>query len=76
MVFLILGVRTGFIVDAVTEVLKIPKTAIEPSPKLSSEQSRLLGRVANLEKQKRIIQLIEPAHLLDDGDKDALAALS
>ena len=76
MVFLLSGVRTGFIVDAVTEVLKIPKTAIEASPKLSSEQSRLLGRVANLEKQKRMIQLIEPAHLLDDGDADTLAALS
>ena len=76
MVFLLSGVRTGFIVDAVTEVLKIPKTAIEASPRLSNEQSRLLGRVANLEKQKRMIQLIEPAHLLDDGDKDSLAALS
>ncbi len=76
MVFLLAGVRTGFIVDAVTEVLKIPKTAIEPSPKVSSEQSRLLGRIANLEKQKRIIQLIEPAHLLDAGDTDSLAIIA
>lgn len=50
MVFLLSGVRTGFIVDAVTEVLKVPRTAIEASPRLSGEQSRLLGRVANLEK--------------------------
>ncbi len=76
MVFLLSGVRTGFIVDAVTEVLKIPKTAIEASPRLSDQQSHLLGRVANLEKQKRMIQLIEPAHLLDDSDKVSLSALS
>jgi purine-binding chemotaxis protein CheW len=75
MVFLLGGVRTGFIVDAVTEVLKIPKSAIEASPNLSSEQTRLLGRVANLEKQKRMIQLIDPAHLVDEADQFQLAAL-
>ena len=35
MVFLISDVRTGFIVDQVAEVLKIPKSAIEPAPQLS-----------------------------------------
>lgn len=39
MVFLLGGVRTGFIVDAVTEVLKIPKIYIEAAPQLSSEQA-------------------------------------
>jgi purine-binding chemotaxis protein CheW len=76
MVFLLSGVRTGFIVDAVTEVLKIPKAAIEPAPKLSGEQSRLLGLVANLEKQKRMIQLIEPSHLVDAADSASIAALA
>ncbi len=75
MVFLIKGFRTGFIVDAVTEVLKIPKNAIESSPKLSGAQARLLGRVANLEKQKRMIQLIDPDFLVDDSDQASLAAM-
>lgn len=75
MVFLLAGVRTGFIVDAVTEVLKIPKSAIEESPRLSGEQAKLLGRVANLEKQKRMIQLIDPAHLIDAADAADLAQL-
>ncbi|MDR9096154.1 chemotaxis protein CheW [Burkholderia multivorans] len=75
MVFVLDGMRTGFIVDAVIEVLKIPKDAIEPSPKLSSEQARLLGRVANLEKQKRMIQLIDPMHLVDEADRVQLAEL-
>lgn len=67
-VFLIRGVRTGFIVDAVAEVLKVPRHAIEPAPCLSSEQVTLLARMANLEKQKRMLQLIDPDHLLSSGD--------
>jgi purine-binding chemotaxis protein CheW len=74
-VFLIRGVRTGFIVDAVAEVLKVPRQAIEPAPQLSAEQSTLLARMANLEKQKRMLQLIEPDHLLLDSDLSSLAGL-
>lgn len=75
-VFMIRGVRTGFIVDAVAEVLKVPRQAIEPAPRLSSEQATLLARMANLEKQKRMLQLIEPAHLLADGELTGMAALA
>ncbi|MGL5223177.1 MAG: chemotaxis protein CheW, partial [Plesiomonas shigelloides] len=75
MVFVLGGVRTGFIVDAVTEVLKIPKKLIEQAPRLSAEQARLLGRVANLEQQKRMIQLIEPDHLIDSDEQQRLEAL-
>lgn len=74
-VFLIRGVRTGFIVDAVAEVLKVPRQAIEPAPQLSAEQSTLLARMANLEKQKRLLQLIEPDHLLLDSDLSSLAGM-
>jgi purine-binding chemotaxis protein CheW len=75
MVFLLAGVRTGFIVDSVAEVLKIHKSIIEPSPNLSSEQTHLIARIANMEKQKRLIQLIEPAHLMGADDCQALAHL-
>lgn len=76
MVFLIGGVRTGFIVDAVIEVLKIPKTSIEAAPTLSSAQARLLGRVANLEAQKRMIQIIDPSELVTADDAAGLSAMS
>jgi purine-binding chemotaxis protein CheW len=76
MVFLIAGVRTGFIVDQVAEVLKIPKAAIEPAPQLSRDQSRLLSRMANLEKQKRMVQLIDPPHLMEKKELRALAAVT
>ena len=76
MVFLISDVRTGFIVDQVAEVLKIPKAAIEASPQLSAQQSQLLSRMANLEKQKRMVQLIDPPHLMAKKELAALAAVA
>ncbi len=76
MVFLISDVRTGFIVDQVAEVLKIPKAAIEAAPQLSKDQSRLLSRMANLEKQKRMVQLIDPRHLMEQKELVALAAVT
>ncbi|MDD2727913.1 chemotaxis protein CheW [Malikia sp.] len=75
MVFLFDGVRTGFIVDSVTEVLKIHRSAISAAPRLSGEQARLIGRVANLEKQKRLIQLLDPSRLLDGQDVEGLSDL-
>jgi purine-binding chemotaxis protein CheW len=75
MVFLISGVRTGFIVDQVAEVLKIPKVVIAPSPALSSGQRRLLSRMANMEQQRRMVQLLEPAHLVEGEDLAGLAAV-
>jgi len=76
MVFLISDVRTGLIVDEVAEVLMIPKAAIEAAPQLSKDQSRLLSRMANLEKQKRLIQLIDPPHLMAHKELVALAAVT
>lgn len=76
MVFLIDGERTGFIVDSVVEVLKIHKSNIEAAPRLSGEQSGLLSRMANLEKQKRMVQLIEPKYLIEKQDRVDLAQLA
>lgn len=76
MVFLMAGVRTGFIVDSVVEVLKIHKSTIEASPSLSGEQSLLLARMANLEKQKRMIQLIDPLHLIQKMELEELSKMA
>ncbi|MBB1073210.1 chemotaxis protein CheW [Rhodoferax sp. 4810] len=76
MVFLLGGIRTGFIVDSVAEVLKIHKSVIEPAPQLSTEQARLIARVANLEKQQRLIQLIDPSCLIAEEDRSQLVNLA
>ena len=75
-VLLIDGERTGFIVDSVAEVLRIPASTIEPTPRLSVEQTGLLARMANLEQQKRLVQLIEPRHLIEKLESAVLAQLA
>jgi purine-binding chemotaxis protein CheW len=75
-VFMIHNVRTGFIVDSVAEVLKVPVHVIEPAPLMSDAQSSLLARMANLEKQKRMLQLLDPSHLLADTDLHQVAAMA
>ena len=67
------GGKTGFMVDGVSEVLKLSPDAIKPAPEVSSEQMRLIGRVANLEAQGRMILLIEPTQLLNRVEADVLA---
>lgn len=75
MVYLLNGTRTGFIVDSVAEVLKVPHDCIEPAPTLSDAQAGLIQRVANLDKQKRLIMLIDPDRLLASDEVDALTAV-
>jgi purine-binding chemotaxis protein CheW len=64
MVYLLAGMRTGFIVDSVAEVLRIPKNQIARAPEMSDEQSRLISQVAKLDGDKRLVMLIDPQHLL------------
>jgi len=74
MVFTLNGTRTGFIVDSVTEVLKIGHRHIEPAPTMSVDQARLIRRVANLEKAKRMILLMSVDQVLDADEQQALHA--
>ena len=76
MVFLIGGVRTGFIVDQVSEVLMIPKAAIEKAPMLSEQQGALLSRMANLEKERRMVQLLDPSRLVEGEELARIAAVA
>ena len=73
LVLSVAGVRTGFMVDGVSEVVKVPAGAIQPAPELSPEQMRLIGRVANLDAQNRMILLVDSAQLLDQVEVDVLA---
>jgi purine-binding chemotaxis protein CheW len=72
MVFTVAGVRTGFIVDSVSEVMRIGASFIECAPTLSPEQQRLIRRVANLPAQNRMILLLEVGQLLNVGEIDAV----
>ncbi|ARE40333.1 Positive regulator of CheA protein activity (CheW) [Rhodovulum sp. P5] len=58
------GVETGFIVDSVTEVLRLSRASIEKAPDLSDEQRALMGNVANLDGGDKIIQILDASALL------------
>jgi purine-binding chemotaxis protein CheW len=75
MVYLLAGMRTGFIVDSVAEVLRIGRTHIEPAPALSDEQGRLITQVAKLDGDKRLVMLIDPSQLLGAREVRAVEAL-
>jgi purine-binding chemotaxis protein CheW len=75
-VLVIENTRTGFIVDSVAEVLKVQKSAIEPAPHLSGDPNQVLARMANLEKQKRMVQLIDPVHLIEKQHRASIAQLA
>jgi purine-binding chemotaxis protein CheW len=53
-------------------VLRIPRAHIAPAPTLSAEQSRLISRVANLQGDKRLVMLIDPRHLLQGSELQAV----
>ena len=69
------GMRTGFIVDSVAEVLRIPRGNIERSPELSDEQARLISQVAKLDKDKRLVMLIDPSQLLGGRELGAMQSM-
>jgi purine-binding chemotaxis protein CheW len=76
MVYMLGGLRTGFIVDSVAEVLRIPRADIAPAPSMSEEQSQLISRVANLQGSKRLVMLIDPQHLLQGREMQAMQRMS
>jgi purine-binding chemotaxis protein CheW len=73
MVYLLAGMRTGFIVDSVAEVLRIPRNQISLAPEMSDEQGRLIRQVAKLDGDKRLVMLIDPNHLLQGREVHALS---
>jgi purine-binding chemotaxis protein CheW len=72
MVFMVDGMRTGFIVDSVAEVLRINRQSVAPAPALSAEQGRLITQVAKLNDNKRLVMLIDQRQLLDAGESLAM----
>jgi purine-binding chemotaxis protein CheW len=74
-VLMVGGVRTGFVVDSVVEVLKVARNTIEPAPHLSDQQQLLIDRVANLEDQKRMLMLMRPERLLSIDEIGSVAGM-
>lgn len=64
--------RAGLIVDAVSDVLRIPVDSVEPAPELTDDIARLVRGVINLEQTGRIVLLLDPAELLTRAERGLL----
>jgi len=71
------GVVTGLQVDAVSEVLSVPRDAIEATPRiLSADQAGQLRGVAKLEEGRRLLMLLDAGHVLSTEEIGELATMS
>jgi purine-binding chemotaxis protein CheW len=71
-VFLVNDVRTGFIVDSVTEVLKVSRSQIADAPELAADRDGAVSRVANLVEAKRLILMLDVERLLSESELASL----
>jgi purine-binding chemotaxis protein CheW len=76
MVFHIQGVRAGFIVDSVSEVLQIARSDIVAAPELATNEDSAVSRVANIVKSKRIILMLDAERLLTQPESRSLRMAS
>ncbi|MFL5195130.1 MAG: chemotaxis protein CheW [Microvirga sp.] len=67
--------QAGFVVDTVSEVLKIPRSQLRPTPDLAADGSQIIDRIANIDVEGRMILLLNPRELLDRAEKDLLVAM-
>ena len=71
-VFAVHGVRTGFIVDSVSEVLKISLSQISDAPDVATNENSAVARVANIVGSKRLILMLDVDRLLNETETKAL----
>ena len=71
----IAGVQTGFVVDKVSEILAIDRQELQPAPEFSVDSASVFDRVANIERDGRMILLVDPKALLDLAERDIAKAI-
>jgi purine-binding chemotaxis protein CheW len=69
------GLQAGFLVDGVSEVLKVSASEVTPAPDLATDAGQTIDRVAMIEREGRMILLVDPKALLDRAERDVLASL-
>ena len=76
------GLRAGFVVDAVPEVLAVAPADLVPAPemalggRMAQDGAALFDRVSRVERDGRMILLIDPRALLDRAGRDLLASIA
>ena len=62
----------GFVVDQVSEVLRIASDTVEPPPRLGNVDRKYVQGIGKI--QDRLLIVIDPSLLFDDGECAAFAA--
>ena len=70
------GLQAGFLVDAVSEVLTFPASEVSPAPDLAAAAGQTIDRVAMIDREGRMILLVDPKALLDRAEREVLASLN
>ena len=65
------GLQAGFAVDAVSEILDVPASAVVDAPDIGGDDARAFGKV--IEHDGRLVFVIEPGALLKKAERDMLA---
>jgi purine-binding chemotaxis protein CheW len=66
------GAIVGFVVDSVSEVLRIPANTIEPAPRLGTVNQEFVAGVAKLE--GRLLILLDVERVMTEEESSALAS--
>jgi purine-binding chemotaxis protein CheW len=65
----------GIMVDKISEVLRVPKSVIQPPPRFSTQNEEQLKGVAKLNNGNRMIMILEPSNLISADEISAISVI-
>jgi len=75
LVLAVAGRPAAFCIDGFARMLQVPSRQLSPAPALSSGGGAVIDRIACIEREGRMIILIDAAALLDDAARDLVISL-
>jgi purine-binding chemotaxis protein CheW len=69
------GAQTGFAVDSVSGVMRVPSSALRAAPRFAAEDGPVFDKIA-FRREGRLILLISAKALLQEAEDDLLASLA
>ena len=72
------GVQAGFLVDSVSEILRVNKCDLMPAPQLDagSGDTQVIDRIAMVEQDGQMVLLVDPKALLNRAERDIIGSLA
>lgn len=72
------GLQAGFLVDSVSEILSVDERDLSPAPHLEADifDTKVIDRIAMVERGGHMMLLIDPKALLDRAERDIVGSLT